>query len=448
MTRRRTRFTPITYPITIGTQSAKVKRNASSDWEDFPSASASPQLVSTLFNRLWSDVEITLDELHPGPPYKTGGPFDNFKAKDPSLLPLQNKGHYECIYPDFQAKYNGVDYSNVWPKYWYTYDGGFPTSHGPLASLATLRDEKSSAWTSAGCIDVSSYGPAGWKKFQPIKPVIDVGTSAYELRELPRMLKTTATGFVNLWKSMGGHPTKMGPKELANQWLNFNFGWRPFLGDLAKLFSFQKKLAAKYQYLVNANGKWKKRGGKVATIESSSVTNYTSSGHYPYGLSSAWTSYGYARDYARVYDTRKTEVWFEGAFRFWIPNLEPYDLWAKDYIHHLGLNISPSLVYNLTPWTWLIDWFTNLGDVIDNYSSTGSGQYAASYAYIMGHTQRIKRVESMLPFGGNDLYATWEFPLERKQRVAANPFGFGLNWNQLTPVQWSILGALGLTRLT
>jgi len=36
--------------------------------------------------------------------------------------------------------------------------------------------------------------------------------------------------------------------------------------------------------------------------------------------------------------------------------------------------------------------------------------------------------------------------LETKQRVKANPFGFGVSWDGLSPFQYSIAGALGLSR--
>jgi hypothetical protein len=35
---------------------------------------------------------------------------------------------------------------------------------------------------------------------------------------------------------------------------------------------------------------------------------------------------------------------------------------------------------------------------------------------------------------------------ETKKRVPASPFGFGITWDGLSPLQVSILGALGITR--
>lgn len=442
MSRRRIREIPISYPVRTGKYESYRKMSSTSDW--VKQTEGVLDINQATFNRLWSDIEITIDETHKGPPFHSGGPFLNLKVKDPSLQ-LQNVDHYECVYPDILSLGNGLDYSNVWPKYKHIYDGGFATNAGPLTSLSNMRSELASAWTANGLVDVTSYGPTGWKRYQPLKPTVDLGQTVYELRELPRMLMTTSKGFADIWRSLGGNRSIFGPKKLADHWLNIQFGWKPFLSDMAKLYNFQKKLAAKYRYLVNANGKWKKRGGKITSQNDTVYASWSPSAHYTPGLSSAFTSYGSARARTRVYNTTKLDVWFEGSFRFWIPDLGSYDEWKTDYISHLGLNISPSLVYNLTPWTWLIDWFTNLGDVIDNYS-TQTGQCAAKYAYVMGHSQRFTKVDSFLPFAGQDLMATWEFPIERKQRVEANPFGFGLNWDSLTPVQWSILGALGLSK--
>lgn len=384
----------------------------------------------TWYNRSWSNVEVCLDELHPGPPYKTGGPFDYFRATDP-CVPLQGNGVYEATLGRWTYRYEG---------------GFFPSGQGPITNLATMLNPPSN-WTGV-CPDVSSYGATGWKMYQPIKPVVNLGQTLYEIRELPRMLHTTAKGFRDTYRAITSGVAKktlLNPKWYADHWLNTQFGWSPFLNDMAKLFDLQKRLARRYQWLVANNGKWKKRGGAVKkTEQENSSTMYNTTCFYTGGLNMALTEPGLAGQKTVVLDVTKTDIWFEARMRYWLPNMEPYDKWRKDYLSRLGLNPTPSLVYELTPWSWLLDWFTNIGDVIENVSNYGT--VVAKYAYVMGHTHRIKRVSTTLPLGNGVAHGSYEFMLERKQRVAANPFGFGLQWSQLTPWHWSILGALGIGR--
>jgi len=405
-------------------------------WQPWSNIQNCIRLPWTTLNRKWSSIEICSDELHLGPPYKTGGPLDIQRITDPGISVFCNGDHR------YVKVVTGL------PTWEYRYNGGFLCNWAPIVGLDLAKDPNHSSWALNGLSDVSSYGPKGWKMYQPAKPVVDIGQSAFEFRELPRMLKTTAKGFHELWRSLGGHPTQFKPKSVADQWLNLQFGWSPFIGDLGKLLSYQKKLANKYKYLKNSNGQWRKRGGAITeTLDSSCIYSSNVSCLDADAYSSAFIVDPLRlRTYTKVYEDTQKKVWFEGRFKYYIPDLEEFDTWKNRHLEHLGLEISPSLVYNLTPWTWLLDWFSNIGDVIDNVSSA-SNQVTASYAYVMGHTIKRRRVETQLPFGTETLNLSLTYEYERKQRVQANPFGFGLNWDQLNPVQWSILGALGISRM-
>lgn len=369
------------------------------------------------------------DEVHKGPPYTDGGVLDIKRLADPSFT-LVSPGLYHN------------DYGTSWQA---EYLGGFYYKFSPPVSLYTT-DFNSALWDSHFLLDIASDGAKGWKMYQPIKPTVDLGQTAYEIRELPRMLHTTAKGFSDLWRNMGGWKTEFGPKSVADHWLNLQFGWSPFLNDMGKLFAFQQKLANKYRFLANHNGKWTRRGGTVTDTTSILLDSSTADSNcIGPNLSSMLFSTTGVGNKTRTIDHIDRRTWFEALFRFWIPHLEPYSDWKKDYTSHLGLNISPSLLYNLTPWTWLLDWFTNVGDVIDNASTID--QVVAKYAYIMGHTQWVRSITATRPYGaGKSLVCSWDFPMERKQRIKANPFGFGLNFDQLSNIQLSILGALGLSR--
>jgi len=72
------------------------------------------------------------------------------------------------------------------------------------------------------------------------------------------------------------------------------------------------------------------------------------------------------------------------------------------------------------------------------------------YGYIMEHTVH-KYTYSLGPvtlFPGADPVPVPDLILvtETKQRQRANPFGFGLKWDDLSPFQLSILTALGISR--
>jgi hypothetical protein len=107
-------------------------------------------------------------------------------------------------------------------------------------------------------------------------------------------------------------------------------------------------------------------------------------------------------------------------------------------------------LWNIAPWSWAVDWFTNTGDVIHNISTLGFDGLVMQYGYAMRQStllsdQRFVTTGSAgrIPFG-------WEFQrqevLEYKQRIAANPYGFGITDLSLSSRQLGILAALGLTQ--
>jgi hypothetical protein len=112
------------------------------------------------------------------------------------------------------------------------------------------------------------------------------------------------------------------------------------------------------------------------------------------------------------------------------------------------------------PWSWLIDWFSNVGDVIANLSSNGIADLTYDYAYLMRHASTRTEWSLQIPqhkiaiFDGvpavdlprSSTGSVTELK-ETKERVAATPFGFGVQFDDLSVRQIAILSALGLSRL-
>lgn len=130
-----------------------------------------------------------------------------------------------------------------------------------------------------------------------------------------------------------------------------------------------------------------------------------------------------------------------------------------------GISLTPNTLWELAPWSWAIDWFTNTGDVINNITNFASAGLVMRYGYMMcetiyrtyvtwddietrvgdydPQTDTLKSVGSRKQGGGGRLgYETVE-----KSRVPANPFGFGIGWEDLSPTQLAIAAAVGITRL-
>jgi len=112
----------------------------------------------------------------------------------------------------------------------------------------------------------------------------------------------------------------------------------------------------------------------------------------------------------------------------------------------LGTRITPSVLYETTPWTWLLDWFADFGALINTASALQYDGSLMRYGYLMRHT-RVDDVYTAGDFrfyGGGPGLVSNILSSERKERLQASPFGFGISIGSLNARQIAILGALGL----
>lgn len=397
---------------------------------------------------------VCFDELHKGPPYKEGGPFNKWVFRTDGGFPQSNGNYISRQSGNTIYRYDGGFTANFLPA---IADFGVPYVLPTIADVkqpgdngSTFGPEGQHSWG-----DFSILGPKAWNAFRPGKPAADLAVFLGEIHELPKMLMSAARTWNESFRSLFGRNPYGKLKDRADTWLGLQFGWLPFLSDMAKFYKAWQKADKIYDWLVRNNDRWVKRRGvlegdsyeqKTEVLIDQEITNTTqvkltptlSELYYPNPTPPLGR-----RTLSRITGQM---IWFEALFRYHIPNIESVE-WKKDYLRKLfGLQLTPSMVWELTPWSWLIDWFSNVGDVLNAYSETGLvNNLAAKYAYLMSTKFVSLRDQHSLktsPPIKTDFY----FTLERKVRSEANPFGFGVSWDSLTQRQWSILTALGLKK--
>jgi hypothetical protein len=145
--------------------------------------------------------------------------------------------------------------------------------------------------------------------------------------------------------------------------------------------------------------------------------------------------------------------WFEGAFTYAAPSSTKS--WQKalgygsDANYLLGTSLTPDVLWEITPWSWAIDWVTNVGDVISNVNQFALQGLVMRYGYIM--EEKTTTITNSLTKGKNYNLSGLPPPSKvittSKVRRAANPFGFGITWEGLSPTQIAIAAAVGITQL-
>jgi len=402
-------------------------------------------------------VERVWDQVNDGPPYRSGGSFTAIKATLPQF-DIQGVGSHMIGPPQF-----GV------PNQRWEYNGGFtnPNFNGDSILLSLYESRSGVIPTDVNVVpNANVYCSEVYNKLRPRIERAQLGVALAEARDVPRMLKTTSKAFHEAWKEYGGkslrHNPIMTPKGVADQFLNVQFGWVPFLKDLSDLHDTSLNAFQYMDKLRKSNGTWQKRSRTINSSEK--TTPISSSGTpmvEPWGFDyevfctphnvNGFNSYGHST----LKEVIETNVWGEGSFKFYVPEFDVStpegDLTAWNDMKRLmmlyGIRLNPSVVYKATPWTWLADWFTNLGDVVDNLSAAATDQVVSRYMYLMHHQIRKVVRSSVIYWTSGDQALEWSRIIETKQRVAAdNPYNLCLSWSALTPKQLTILAAVGITQ--
>jgi hypothetical protein len=243
------------------------------------------------------------------------------------------------------------------------------------------------------------------------------------------------------------NPTDVGKADLYTE-----FGILPIIADAQKMVRSLKKANAIIRQYERDSGRRVRR-----RVHLPAVTSTTESKVQPYeiNLGPALTNYGLARrGDVTLTSYRREEWWFSGAFTYFVETrpgilneLERFEQLGNKL---LGTRLTPDVLWNLAPWSWLVDWFTTVGSSLTNVVAFQNDGLVMPYGYAMRRV-RISTVASTVlyrpDFPAKDLLTFRNtFMVDQKERVQATPYGFGLDLGMLNPRQWAILASLGLTR--
>jgi len=241
-------------------------------------------------------------------------------------------------------------------------------------------------------------------------------------------------------------------KGLSSEYLNWEFAVRPFYSDMRSFANVVKGHDKILKQYLRDSGKLIRRRYSYPT-ETTVVSSIVSSAYYPQGgnLPASWFNPGVLHLETKTIVDR----WFSGAFCYYLNlddnvlgKLSLYEQYANKL---LGTRLTPELVWNLTPWSWAADWVSNAGDVFHNVSAFLGDGLVMRHGYMMEHktiirTYTLDGFSTKSTVSGDCRPITLTITQERKVRVKASPFGFGLTDANLSARQIAIIAALGINR--
>lgn len=373
-------------------------------------------------------------------PYNRVGPLELIHYKDANI-PAGPPIHIDGI-----AQYKGLPKSK--------YYGSFVSIRGAETiaqdiGLSSFYSSLTRTRNYSSFLNILPYGAIGWNRFKPLRPSVDIGEDIAEMGNTFKMLKNVASDFSKSFKDYTSLSRKS-LKRAGNDWLAANFGWLPFIRSMQDSYNTYKNLDKYLLKLRRDNGKWVKCSGTIDesssgyTLHSTKITTEGRLTLFPdpgaFCNPELSSSPG---GRALYYTQERRRIWFSALMKYYIDNISS----PKWKFRAFGIDrLTPSLLYQVTPWSWLIDYFSNVGDVISNLSS--ANEVVAKNACVMGYRVMDVKVEDFCRSSTSfpNPFIT-DYSFEMKCRATASPFGFGLTGDTLSPRQLGILSALGLSRL-
>lgn len=282
----------------------------------------------------------------------------------------------------------------------------------------------------------------------PLVPAASTVKLAIEQRKLLKR------GFQN--RSVG----RVRPRDAGNEYLNYEFGWKPIVSDLRDLAYSIKNAHKIVDDLHRGSGqKVRRRYEFPTTNEVTGSYNEPAGSRSPFmdgslGICDAFMR-GSGTSHFTMQNVYQRKRWFSGCYTYYIPPAEDFFGKARLYESYankiLGTRLTPEVVWNLAPWSWATDWFANTGDVYTNLSYFGQDSLAMQYGYVMESNTSTFRTSltckvNLVGKPNTQISIAEDFATRTMQRLYASPYGFGVTYEAMSPRQLAIIAALGLTR--
>jgi len=381
-------------------------------------------------HRLWKGIQITESESHPGwAKAQSGDVGGNFRTQKRWL-----ETDVKSVMLSGTASTTSLE---SFARYW-----------GPvLACSATNAPLPPYSQSANHTLD--SLGATAVARCKPTNSVADLSVALGEL--IHQGLPTVPTK--QTWERIRDQTDRA--RRAGSEYLNAEFGWRPLLSELGDFgLAVTRSDEILNQYERDA-GRMVRRQFRFAPERNTTTTTLISGSASPYMaiISSIFNRDGAVPkgDLIRTRTTYKRR-WFSGAFVYNLPrgyySRNQVARYAARASILYGAELTPSTVWNLSPWSWAVDWFSNIGDVLSNVSDWATDGMVMKYGYIMEHSL----IRDTYTYYGDTGLETPVVPQavtlvsETKVRRQANPFGFGVTWEGLSPRQIAIAIALGLTK--
>lgn len=383
-----------------------------------------------------------------------------YSGKNARQFRVNNRDYTEHVYRPASGIAGATTYTYGTRTYDFTRTGAFGiTSCSPNLSGDPSDDALASI---AGGIR---------RRTAPAQSEIDLTRSLGELRDAPRLFRAS------------NYTVPRSKKQLGEEYLNWVFGVQPTLSDFQSMAETVYQSSSILREYVAHERRRMRRSGTV-TLDSkegsgtwqANATTYTTynGGTFNFGaisgrgyaLVDAPSAY-YSSDTLQVYGHWS---WFAhkyvrsfATYEYFIPRPSDFGARLEAYNQQatrvMGGGLTAATAYDLTPWTWLIDWFVDVGGILryqqtvaDNQMVVTNGGFTLQEEVTAQVTLSGAReykppalVRAWTPTTISASSAVASYRFKKVRRRPGSPYSASPVWD-FTPQQAAIVGALGLSR--
>lgn len=276
-------------------------------------------------------------------------------------------------------------------------------------------------------IDVEAATAAA-ARTNPSRPYVDVVQNVLELGDVVRLIKHRGDGIVADAMHYG-FPGRWAWKTAARTNLLYRFGIAPLVGDLVKLCNFNDQLARRVAILQ----KLQTPKGYRKTVD---IGTYSATSKVSKPCQSNYVTVN------RVFEGN-TVVKVKAHCRWkpvgdLTPLQSPASMRALARKAVLGLTVDQSSAWELLPWSWLIDYASNVGQYFAAQRNIVPAQLTG--VHVMRHTRTTWTCPGQYPMTGIN------FERETKSRKASFVAPVA-HFEVLNSKQMGILASLMITRM-
>jgi hypothetical protein len=177
------------------------------------------------------------------------------------------------------------------------------------------------------------------------KTCLDLGKVYRSLRYSPKLRKVIF--------SLKGAAT-----NVPTEYVSYHFGWKQLWNDLNDLLKLPEKQAKRVNFLIARSGKpTTLRASKKLLSGTAGVSGFVyNTSEYEFPVQDPHTS-------SRIERTSEVRLVVNCTWDF--PPVNSVEFKRRVFRQLTGIEPRVTDIYNLIPWTWLVDWFTGLGNYIE-----------------------------------------------------------------------------------